>query len=60
MELARPLDQLTAAELAPVLQNALRDGQAWPLTWEFDELDWTGNPSTLGLFRLARALQWDR
>jgi hypothetical protein len=53
VQLARPLDQLTAAELAPVVQNALRDDQAWPLTWEFDELDWTGNPSTVGLFRLT-------
>jgi Phosphotransferase enzyme family len=53
MELARPLDQVTAAELAPVVQSALRDDQAWPLTWKIDELDWTGNPATVGLFRLS-------
>ena len=53
MELAGRLHQLTAAELAPVVQNALRDDHAWPLTWEFDALDWTGNPATVGLFRLA-------
>jgi hypothetical protein len=53
MEVAGRLQQLTAAELAPVVRNALRDDQAWPLTWEFDALDWTGNPATVGLFRLA-------
>jgi hypothetical protein len=53
MEVADRLHQLTAAELAPVVRNALRDDQAWPLTWEFDALDWTGNPATVGLFRLA-------
>jgi hypothetical protein len=53
MELAGRLHQLTAAELAPVVQDALRDDHAWPLTWEFDALDWTGNPATVGLFRLA-------
>jgi hypothetical protein len=42
MELADRLHQLTAAELAPVVQNALRDDHAWPLTWEFDALEWTG------------------
>jgi Phosphotransferase enzyme family len=57
MELAGRLDQLTAAELAPMVQNASRDDQAWPLTWEFDELDWTGNPSTVGLFRLTGTAQ---
>jgi hypothetical protein len=31
----------------------LRDDHPWPLTWEFDGLDWTGNPATVGLFRLA-------
>jgi hypothetical protein len=59
MELARRLDQLTEAELAPVVQNALRNDQAWPLTWEFDALDWTGNPSTVGLFRLTGIAQTD-
>jgi hypothetical protein len=44
MELAGRLHQLTAGELAPVVRNALRDDHAWPLTWEFDALDWTGNP----------------
>ena len=53
MELAGRLRRLTAAELAPVVRNALRDDHAWPLTWEFDGLDWTGNPATVGLFRLA-------
>jgi hypothetical protein len=53
MELAGRLHQLTAAELAPVVKKALRDDHAWPLTWEFDALDWTGNPATVGLFRLA-------
>ena len=53
MEVAGRLQQLTAAELAPVVQNALRDDHAWPLSWEFDALDWTGNPATVGLFRLA-------
>lgn len=53
MEVAGRLHQLTAAELAPAVQNALRDDQAWPLTWEFEALDWTGNPATVGLFRLA-------
>jgi hypothetical protein len=53
MELADRLHQLTAAELAPVVQNALRDDHAWPLTWEFDALEWTGNPATVGLFRVA-------
>ena len=53
MELAGRLHQLTAAELAPVVQNAMRDDHAWPLTWEFDALDWPGNPATVGLFRLA-------
>ena len=53
MELAGRLHRLTAAELAPVVRNALRDDHAWPLTWEFDALDWTGNPATVGLFRLA-------
>ena len=53
MEVARRLQQLTAAELALVVQNALRDDQAWPLTWEFEALDWTRNPATVGLFRLA-------
>jgi hypothetical protein len=53
VQLAVRLDQLTAAGLAPVVQKALRDDQAWPLTWKFDELDWTGNPSTVGLFRLT-------
>ena len=53
MEVAGRLHQLTAAELAPVVGNALRDDHAWPLTWEFDALDWTGNPATVGLFRLA-------
>jgi hypothetical protein len=53
MELAGRLHQLTAGELAPVVRNALRDDHAWPLTWEFDALDWTGNPATVGLFRLA-------
>ena len=53
MELAGRLHQLTAAELAPVVKKALRDDPAWPLTWEFDALDWTGNPATVGLFRLA-------
>jgi hypothetical protein len=57
MELARRLDQLTEAELAPVVQNALRNDQARPLTWEFDALDWTGNPSTVGLFRLTGIAQ---
>ena len=53
MELAGRLHQLTAAELAQVVRNALRDDHAWPLTWEFDALDWTGNPATVGLFRLG-------
>lgn len=53
MELAGRLHQLTAAELAPVVKKALRDDHAWPLTWEFDALDWTGNPATVGLFRVA-------
>jgi len=53
MELAGRLHQLTAVELAPVVKKALRDDHAWPLTWEFDALDWTGNPATVGLFRLA-------
>ena len=53
MALAGRLHRLTAAELAPVVRNALRDDHAWPLTWEFDGLDWTGNPATVGLFRLA-------
>jgi hypothetical protein len=53
MELAGRLHQLTAAELAPVVKKALHDDHAWPLTWEFDALDWTGNPATVGLFRLA-------
>jgi hypothetical protein len=53
MEVAGRLDQLTAAALAPVVRNALQDDHAWPLTWEFDALDWTGNPATVGLFRLV-------
>jgi hypothetical protein len=54
MEVAGRLHQLTAAELAPAVQNALRDDQAWPLTWEFEALDWTGNPATVGLFPARR------
>jgi hypothetical protein len=53
MELARRLDQLTAADIAPLVQKAVGDERAWPLTWEFDALDWTGNPATVGLFRLT-------
>jgi hypothetical protein len=53
MELAGRLDQLTAADIAPIVQEAVGDDRAWPLTWEFDALDWTGNPATVGLFRLT-------
>lgn len=57
MELAGRLDQLTAAELAPIVRRAVGDSQAWPLTWEFDTLDWTGNPATVALIRLTGMAQ---
>ena len=53
MELPTRLHQLTASDLAPVVRQALGDSQAWPLTWELDALDWTGNPATVALIRLA-------
>jgi hypothetical protein len=57
MELAGRLDQLTAAELAPIVRRAVGDSQAWPLTWEFDTVDWTGNPATVALIRLTGMAQ---
>jgi hypothetical protein len=57
MELPTRLHQLTASDLAPVVRKALDDSQAWPLTWEFDALDWTGNPATVALIRLAGIAQ---
>jgi Phosphotransferase enzyme family len=57
MELAGRLEQLTAAELAPIVRRAVGDSQAWPLTWEFDTLDWTGNPATVALIRLTGMAQ---
>ena len=57
MELAGRLDQLTEAELAPVVQQAVGDNQALPLGWKFEALDWTGNPATVGLFRFTGMAQ---
>jgi Phosphotransferase enzyme family len=58
MELARRLDGLTAAELALVVQKALSDSKAWPLSWEVEALTWAGlNPATAGLFRLTGLAQ---
>jgi hypothetical protein len=60
MELAGRLDQLTAAELAPIVRRAVGDSQAWPLTWEFDTIDWTGNLATVALIRLTGMAQTKR
>ena len=60
MELPSRLVQLTAADIAPVVQNAVGDDQAWPLTWEFEALDWSGNPATVGLFRFTGVAQTDQ
>jgi hypothetical protein len=57
MELARRLEQLTGADLAPVVQRALDDDQALPVSWQFESLDWTGNPATVGLFRFTGLAQ---
>ena len=54
MEVAERLGVLTAADLAPVVRQALRNEEAWPLSWEVESLDWAAvNPATLGLYRLS-------
>lgn len=58
MELTARLDQLKEAELAPVVRKVLGDDQAWPLSWNFEALDWKAvNPATAGLFTVTGTAQ---
>jgi hypothetical protein len=37
-----------------VVREALWNGEAWPLSWEIESLNWAAvNPATLGLYRLT-------